>query len=159
MKLINSKVFQKRRKFQILTRIKNLEVQRMDTNKTDFKETDFKEEELVKFLVSKNHKKENAEKFFARLKEKTINGYTYDDILTAVERSLNDCQKAICDEPYIWAVGKLERLLEAKVKGKKDSIVSNSAKQPKSKKIIREETLPDWFYELKEDERKEKRRT
>lgn len=113
---------------------------------------------IISFLISKDHKKENAEKFASRLIQTPISGYSDEDVLTAIDRSLSDCEKGICDEPYIWAVGKLERLLEAKEKAKKEPAAPQQPKQPRRKKTIRVEMLPDWFHEEKERERQERER-
>lgn len=95
--------------------------------------------ELISFLLSKDITLANARKFETRLLEKNITGYTNEDILEALTRSFNDFNNNICDEPYLWAVGKLERILDSKTKGK---VEKPSRKQ---KKVTRKELLPDWY--------------
>lgn len=95
--------------------------------------------ELVSFLLSKNITLENATKFEMRLLKEGLTGYTNEDVLKAIEKSLADFQKGICDEPYIWAVGKLKRILDNKGKG-----INIAPPKPK-RKSTRTEVLPDWF--------------
>jgi Replication initiator protein A (RepA) N-terminus len=125
-----------------------LEVSKIDANDTDFNKTDFnnlEEEEktshskLVSFLLSKDITLENALLFENRLLEEQLTGFTYDDVIKAIEDSLNDFLDGFCNEPYVWAVGKLKRLLDGKIKAVKDK-----PKQRKGKtKIVRTEKMPE----------------
>jgi hypothetical protein len=69
---------------------------------------------LVSFLLPRYYHLENILKFENRLLKEGITGYTYDDVIKAIDLSLIDCQEGTCSEPFIWAVGKLKRLLDSK---------------------------------------------
>jgi FKBP-type peptidyl-prolyl cis-trans isomerase len=97
--------------------------------------------ELIHFLLSKEVTLENAIKFEARLLEEQLSGFTYDQVLNAIEWSLQQFLDGRCDEPYIYAVGRLKRMLDGKVKE-----VSNKPR-PRKSNPIRRELLPDWFEE------------
>ena len=54
-----------------------------------------------------------------------------------------------CDEPYIYAVGRLQRVLDGKVK----DVANKPKNKTTKKKPVRTEKLPDWFDQ---EENKEK---
>ena len=54
-----------------------------------------------------------------------------------------------CDEPYIYAVGRLQRVLDGKVK----DVANKPKNKTTKKKPVRTEKLPEWFDQ---EENKEK---
>ena len=48
-----------------------------------------------------------------------------------------------CDEPYIYAVGRLQRVLDGKVK----DVANKPKNKTTKKKPVRTEKLPEWFKE------------
>ena len=120
-----------------------------DTNKKELNKKDLiKEEEeeeekktgLISFLLSKDITPENAVMFENALIKENLTGYTNDDIIKAIELSLNDFINGVCNEPYVWAAGKLKRILDSKIK-------RSSSAGTARKESIRKEILPDWFKE------------
>lgn len=95
--------------------------------------------ELVSFLISKDITLANAQKFETRLIENNVTGYTNDDVIEALTQSFADFKDGHCKSPYLWAVGKLETILDSKTK----AITKNPA--TKQKKPTQTEVLPDWF--------------
>lgn len=125
-----------------------LEQTKWPTNNTILNNTYLEEEEeeegysdLISFLKSKDITIENAIKFESTLIKEDLTGYTNEDVLKAIEMSLTDFIKGDCNEPYIWAVGKLKRLLDSKGKG------DNKKATRQKNKPIRTEKLPEWFNE------------
>ena len=122
--------------------------------KEEEEKTSLSHSELISFLLSKDITIENAIKFETRLLEERLSGFTRDQVLKAIEWSLQQFIDGKCDEPYIYAVGRLQRMLDGKVKE-----VSNKQKRkPRKSKPIRTEILPEWFKEssLITDEPKKK---
>lgn len=111
------------------------------------------ESDLLKFLQSKDITKENAAIFENRLLENKIVGYSNDDILEALEFAFEaflkrrDTENPI-GEPYIYAVGRLERILAAKTK-----VSAKKKDKPSVNGNRREEKIPDWF--VKREQRAE----
>lgn len=128
---------------------------RITSNKDLFIKKDLEEEEevspyseLIQFLLSKGITLDNALKFEARLLEKEIEGFTYEQVLKAIEWSLEKFLEGKCDEPYIYAVGRLERVLDGKVK----EVANKPKKKASKKKPVRTEKLPEWFDEEEEQQ-------
>jgi len=120
------------------------------TNSNSFNSNSFyKEEEenssseLVSFLMSKDITPENAVKFETRLLEEGLTGYTHEQVIKAIEWSLQRFVKDKCDEPYIYAVGRLQRVLDGKVK----DVINKPKNKTTKKRPDRMEKLPDWFEE------------
>jgi hypothetical protein len=113
--------------------------------KMEEEKTSSSQSELIFYLLSKNITLENALVFEKALLEAAITGYTYEDILNAIERSLRDFNNEKCNEPYKWAVGKLKRMLDGKTKEVERKPKRNTRKG--RSKVTRTEMLPDWFYE------------
>ena len=105
--------------------------------------------ELVSFLIGKDITLDNALKFETRLLEKGLEGFTYEQVLDAIEWSLYQFLEDKCDEPYIYAVGRLQRVLDGKVK----SIANKPKNKTTKKKPVRTKKLPEWFDQ---EENKEK---
>jgi hypothetical protein len=120
------------------------------TNSNSFNSNSFKKEEeeekvppsdLVSFLISKDITLDNALKFETRILEEGLERFTYEQVLDAIEWSLHRFLEGKCDEPYIYAVGRLQRILDGKVKVIANKPMNKSTKR----KIIRMEKLPEWF--------------
>ena len=105
--------------------------------------------DLVSFLISKEITLDNALKFETRLLEEGLEGFTYEQVLDAIEWSLHRFLEGKCDEPYIYAVGRLQRVLDGKVKNIANKPMNITIK----KRPVRTEKLPDWFDQ---EENKEK---
>jgi hypothetical protein len=124
-------------------------------NNTNLNNTNLEEEEkvspsdLVSFLISKDITLDNALKFETRLLEKDLEGFTYEQVLDAIEWSLHRFLEGKCDEPYIYAVGRLKRVLDGKVK----DIANKPMNKTTKKRPVRTEKLPEWFDQ---EENKEK---
>ena len=97
--------------------------------------------ELVSFLISKDITLDNALNFETRLLEEGLDKFTYEQVLDAIEWSLRRFLEGKCDEPYIYAVGRLQRVLDGKVKDIANKPMNKSTKR----KIIRMEKLLEWF--------------
>lgn len=118
----------------------------------DFINNDLEEEEeekliksdLIHFLETLGIAFENAIKFENRLIKEKVKGFTQEDVVQAIEKSLIDFNNGVCNEPYIWAVGKLKFILDGK-KIKSSSPQEKPKKSYPGKKPIRKEMLPDWF--------------
>jgi hypothetical protein len=96
---------------------------------------------LVSFLISKDITLDNALKFETRLLEEGLTGYTHEQVLDAIEWSLYRFVEGKCDEPYIYAVGRLQRVLDTKAK----EFVNKPKKSSRKRNVIRTEKLPNWF--------------
>ena len=105
--------------------------------------------DLVSFLISKDITLDNALKFETRLIEKGLEEFTYEQVLDAIEWSLHRFLEGKCDEPYIYAVGRLQRVLDGKVK----DVANKPKNKTTKKKPVRTEKLPEWFDQ---EENKEK---
>jgi hypothetical protein len=112
--------------------------------------SDLKEEEeedihseLISFLISKEITLENALQFENRLLRDGLSGYTYDQVIDSIEWSLQQFLKGQCNEPYVYAVGRLQRVLDGKV----TDIANKPKNKTTKKKPVRTEKLPDWFKE------------
>lgn len=100
--------------------------------------------ELISFLISKEITLENAIKFENRLIRDGLTGFTHDQCLKAIEWALYQFLEEKCDEPYIYAVGRLKRLLDGKIKKISSNTKKVVSKKP-SKRSIRSEMLPSWM--------------
>jgi len=126
--------------------INNTKDKNINLNNTNLEEEEVSSHsELISFLLSNDITKENAVKFETRLLEESLTGYTNDQVLEAIEWSLYQFVEGKCDEPYIYAVGRLKRVLDNKVKK-----VTNKPKQQKGTGFTRKEMLPNWFDETKQ---------
>ena len=125
--------------------IKNKYINNKKLKEEEEEKTSYSQSGLISYLLSQNIPLENALVFENRLLKTTITGYTYEDVLKAIERSLRDFNNGECNEPYKWAVGKLERMLDRKLK-EIEKKPEKKTRKGKSKPI-RTEKLPDWFNE------------
>ncbi|MFP7202640.1 hypothetical protein SFC08_16845 [Lysinibacillus halotolerans] len=103
--------------------------------------------DLIKFLISKNILIENAIKFEAKLQEEMLTDFTYEQIEKAIEWSLKQFEQGKCYEPYSYAVGRLKRMLDGKLKEISLKPESKGTFNKKSKEII-----PDWLRAQKDPE-------
>lgn len=100
--------------------------------------------ELVMYLIQNGIDEKNAIKFENRLLSTKLKGYTKELCLQAIDLSLIDFEKGIADEPYLWAVGKLERLLDDRLK-----MVKPTKPKKQISRTLKKEIVPEWF---KQDE-------
>jgi len=86
--------------------------------------------ELVKYLIEHQIEENNAVIFEKKLLESNLENYTHEQCLKAIDLSLIDFEKGHCVQPYKWAVGKLERILDGRIK---------VAKEKKKKRTVQDE--------------------
>ena len=104
--------------------------------------------ELVQFLLSKDITLENALIFENKLLEIGLAGFTYDQVIEALELSFRDFVEGHCNSPYKWAVGKLKHLMDGSIQSaQKKPIKPNKQQKQGEQKPIRTEMLPEWFDE------------
>src|SRR4051794_27580264 len=124
--------------------INNTKDKNINLNNTNLEEEEVSpHSELISFLLSKDITIENAVKFETRLLSEGLTGYTNEQVLEAIEWSLRRFLEDKCDEPYIYAVGRLQRVLDGKVK----DVANKPKNKTTKKKPVRTEKLPDWFEE------------
>lgn len=125
-------------------------------NNNSFNKNRIKEEEeeaslvksnLVKFLTTKNISIDNAIKFENKLLKEQLTDYTNEQVLEAIEWSLEQFEQGKCHEPYIYAVGRLKRMLDGKLKEVAVKPKSNRKNDNKTKELV-----PDWFYKENQEE-------
>lgn len=99
------------------------------------------ESELIRFLKTKNISLENAVKFENKLIDEQLVGYTDKQVIEAIEWSLEQFEQGKCFEPYVYAVGRLKRMLDGKLK----DIKSTSKEYSSKGKLSSNEIIPEWF--------------
>lgn len=138
---------------QYINNTKENNTKENNTNTEEDEEEERPLSDLILFLLTKNITLENAVKFENRLIESNLTGYTKDQCLDAIDLSLLDFEKGIADEPYIWAVGKLERLLDGRL-----NVVKNKPKKANLTKGRKEGVVPDWLAEHQRQQQEEDRK-
>lgn len=104
--------------------------------------------ELVKFLMENNVNYENAIIFENRCLELGLVEFDKNTALKSIEWALIQFDKGVCNEPYKYAAGRLQRILDGKLKDVK--VKSNVVPLNIAKNKGRNEVIPEWFYNRKE---------
>lgn len=122
----------------------NIDLTNIDEDEEEKRFADEGNSELVEFLLKNNITEENAITFEKGCLEQGLIDFDKETALKAIEWSLTQFKEGKCYEPYKYAVGRLKRLLDGKLKevGIK-SVVGN--------KKIKTEKIPDWFYTRNEE--------
>lgn len=127
----------------------------IDLKNTDLETKKEEEEEtssIINFLINKDIPEKNAIQFAKRVIELSLTGYTKEDIMRALSLAYDDFKKGKCNELYLWAAGKLQRILEAKTLDKIENNAKESKKSFGNRKIIKKDIVPAWMQENKEDQ-------